>query len=345
MIKYSYLSILCLMLVFFCYYQPGSSISLDEMEKIFLDVKSTDLTERERELKIIIDRYKDSESVLYIYYKLLSLEKSKYLEDVINEEEYKEIRRKIAQDGIKTYDELSKSNNGSFSLGIYELYYGLFNEIAGELEKARETYENLITKGKDLAPGVKLDAVYYHLVRNLLKQEKYSKAQDLFFTKIDMKIKRKLLFRNPGFYGYIVKNGLLTDSLKFKSEEINRISNDVELAKSPWIFPVHLESYDFQDDSIKNKIMSTMKGLRILKRRVDNIYEFEGFYNDRHISVEVNKTDLTDPFSSKKFHYNLSLSQIIIWSNGPDEDNDNYEITYDPTNGTISNGDITCVKR
>ena len=45
-----------------------------------------------------------------------------------------------------------------------------------------------------------------------------------------------------------------------------------------------------------------------------------------------------DLFSEKS--YNLNAEKNIFYSIGPDKDDDKCAITYDPTNGTLSNGDI-----
>ncbi len=47
-----------------------------------------------------------------------------------------------------------------------------------------------------------------------------------------------------------------------------------------------------------------------------------------------------DPFCGASFHYRNQTKGCELWSVGPDGKNDDARVTYDPTNGTLSAGDV-----
>ncbi len=47
-----------------------------------------------------------------------------------------------------------------------------------------------------------------------------------------------------------------------------------------------------------------------------------------------------DPFSGKSLRYRPDKDRYVIWSVGPDGGDDMGKIAYDPTNGTLSSGDL-----
>jgi hypothetical protein len=55
--------------------------------------------------------------------------------------------------------------------------------------------------------------------------------------------------------------------------------------------------------------------------------------------------DIRDPFTGRELRYENNGDSFILYSVGPDGEDQHGKNKYDPVNGTISNGDIIFTSR
>lgn len=86
------------------------------------------------------------------------------------------------------------------------------------------------------------------------------------------------------------------------------------------------------------KVIETPIVEKVSRVRAD-IRTLRADINDKKIK-DIYSTNIQDPFSNKKLAIIKEENQFILYSHGPDYIDNKATIVYDPTNGTISSGDI-----
>ena len=302
----------------------------DDVEKEMKEFEGTDQAKYEQHLENIINRHKNDEAVLFIYYKLFSVYSNLYYQGVITKEEYETKVKNNAKRGLETSRVVKKENDGRFKSNYSYIYWGLFYEYLGDLEKSQGMFE--IAFAED------------DLFRVFLKQRKYKDAAKII-DKVSKNNIRDYMLRYPDFYQYLLDNNLIKDLYKLSDSEILVVKIHKKLSQLPWIFPDSIKEYKFEDQSLDKKISDLFVNFKSIASFLDIIQKKDGIYpRDLFKVSRYRKDQLKDPFSSENMNYLSGFDEILVWSNGPDQDNDKALIMYDPTNGTISNGDIILKK-
>ena len=102
-----------------------------------------------------------------------------------------------------------------------------------------------------------------------------------------------------------------------------------------WIsLPSYFES------RIRSKVILALENMRSLASNLDEMSKQETPRQLGHISSKRNI--LIDPFTHEELHFSSGNGDWLLISSGPDKTYENAEnlIPYDPSNGTLSRGDI-----
>jgi uncharacterized protein (UPF0335 family) len=162
----------------------------------------------------------------------------------------------------------------------------------------------------------------------------------------------------------------MATELRQAVKDIDRIEVDhkkiwdhiVRNAETPWwqrnraeyekeLERIRAESHPFLQSAIPNFLeadtrrCSALAGLRLA--RVATGLEIYKAANGKYPAslaaltpAQIGNEPPVDPFSGKSFHYRLDGDRYALWSIGPDSADNAAETIYDPTNGTMSQGDI-----
>ena len=221
-------------------------ITVHEMMEKFRATHNTDKFEQVAQMKKLINKYQESESVLYLYNKMFQLYYHfMYLENLIDKKKYEELKRGNARKGLECYHYLKRKHNGKLGLGVYERYAAEFYENLEKWEKAENIYNQIIKEDRDLLPGVKFPFKY--LVWNLIMQKKYEKAAELFNDKLTLRDKKRIIKRDNEFYDYCLKNNLLNDDLKLSEDDYHDFMWSNKLSQKDWQIPKDLKIFHYQN--------------------------------------------------------------------------------------------------
>lgn len=336
--------LICVFFTFLSYSKSEQINPFDEIREVMMrelnGIKWDDTFHNEQILRKIINEYSNNEGVLFAYYKLLGVNRMKYRQGEITFEEYNKLNSRVAEEGIKTYNAIMKLKNMKLESALSEYYLAIFYEVLNEWDKAENIYKLLVVNKRDL-----LSTPTLSLCRVQLRQNKYNVTKDIFF-KLSSEHQKEILRNFPKFYDYLLKQNLVSETLKLSSLELEKIKRYSDLGWGKWEYLINVKKLNIEDEKLKNKFYSLIERFREIIVFMEIYFSEHGFYPDELSKVFAipNTKSINDTFSSDTLHYNLGDLKVTIWSNGPDGDNDNAAIPYDPTNGTLSNGDIILQK-